>query len=66
MAISKKVLGGCGIGCVGLIAIGVIVGFFGYRFAKGKFDEFTGEFENKGWKRQMAQVMVVGTPPKNK
>ena len=42
---------GCGIGCLSIIIILAIVGFVGFKFAKGKLDEMQSELKQHGFEK---------------
>ncbi len=63
MSTGAKVGLGVGIGCLALVIIFGIGGFVGYKWVKGKYDEFVAEFEAKGFKKVAGQALVITEPP---
>ena len=49
---------GCGIGCLTLIVIIAVVGFIGFRFAKGKLGAMTQEMEELGFENVVKQQVI--------
>ena len=49
---------GCGIGCLTLIVLIGIGGFFGWRFAKGKLDEMTEELKPLGFEKVVTKQAI--------
>ncbi|MBN1788814.1 MAG: hypothetical protein JW806_10545 [Sedimentisphaerales bacterium] len=54
---------GCGIGCLILIILMVLVtgigGYFGYKYVMGKVNAWTQEFENMGFEKVKGQIIEV-------
>lgn len=67
----SKVLVGCGIGCLVLLVLGLIIGgvggYFGYQKLKKVVDEWAGQYESRGYERVVGQQLDINdtiTEPK--
>ncbi len=58
----NKWLKGCGIGCLGMIIILVILGFIAYKWGMSQLNKWTAEFESRGFVQVKGQMIDVKEP----
>ena len=56
---ARKWLIGCGIGCLVLIIILIVAGYFGFKAGMKMVNQMTKEFEDQGFKKVMGQQINV-------